>query len=53
LLDDRVIGFLTVSRPYETSVEITWTAVRAEHRGHGIGRALVEVPASARASAAG
>lgn len=34
-------GFLTVDHPLPTSPEITWMAVRAEHRRHGLGRALV------------
>ena len=41
-LDDRVIGFLTVTQPREHAAEISWMAVDAAHRGHGAGRALVE-----------
>ena len=41
-LDDAVIGFLTATRPRPHATEISWMAVDAAHRGHGVGRALVE-----------
>lgn len=40
--DGEVIGFLTVSRHFETSSEITWMAVHADHRRQGTGRALIQ-----------
>ncbi len=42
LIGERLVGFLTVTRHYETAAEITWMAVHADRRGQGIGRALVE-----------
>jgi GNAT superfamily N-acetyltransferase len=41
-VEGRVVGFLTVSRHYETAAEVTWMAVQAEERGRGIGRALIQ-----------
>jgi GNAT superfamily N-acetyltransferase len=41
-LDGSVVGFLTMARPYPTTPEISWLAVRAGDRRHGIGRALIE-----------
>lgn len=41
LVDGVVVGFLTIERHFETSAEITWMAVHAEHRRQGIGSALV------------
>jgi GNAT superfamily N-acetyltransferase len=38
----RVVGFLTLARHDPRSAEITWMAVRADRRGQGIGRRLVE-----------
>jgi predicted N-acetyltransferase YhbS len=38
----EVVGFLTLARHDSRSAEITWMAVRADRRGHGIGRRLVE-----------
>lgn len=40
--DGRVVGFLTVQPRNATTVEITWMAVRADLRGQGIGRQLIE-----------
>jgi ribosomal protein S18 acetylase RimI-like enzyme len=40
-LDDRVVGFLIVQRHLASSAEITWMAVHAAQRRHGIGRALI------------
>jgi ribosomal protein S18 acetylase RimI-like enzyme len=42
LLDDMVVGFLTVQRHFDHAAEITWMAVHASRRHHGIGRALVD-----------
>jgi GNAT superfamily N-acetyltransferase len=39
--DGLVVGFLTVRPWYEQALEITWMAVHADHRRHGIGRALI------------
>jgi ribosomal protein S18 acetylase RimI-like enzyme len=41
-LDGDVAGFLTLARPYPSSAEITWLAVRADVRRRGVGRALVD-----------
>ena len=41
-LEGDVVGFLTLARPYPHSAEITWLAVRADLRRHGIGRELVD-----------
>jgi ribosomal protein S18 acetylase RimI-like enzyme len=41
-LVDGVVGFLTIERHFETSAEITWMAVHAEHRRQGIGSALID-----------
>jgi rhodanese-related sulfurtransferase/GNAT superfamily N-acetyltransferase len=41
-IDDGVVGFLTVTQPRTHVAEISWMAVDAEHRGHGVGRALIE-----------
>lgn len=40
--EGTVVGFLTLQRHDRASAEITWMAVRAERRRHGIGRQLVE-----------
>ncbi len=40
--DGRVIGFLTVVRPSDVTAEISWLAVHADERGHGVGTGLVE-----------
>ena len=40
--DGRVIGFLTVVRPSDVTAEISWLAVHADERGHGVGTRLVE-----------
>lgn len=40
--EDEVVGFLTLERHDPLSAEITWMAVRADRRGRGIGRGLVE-----------
>jgi Acetyltransferase (GNAT) family len=34
-------GFLTLQRHFDHAAKITWMAVHAHHRHHGIGRALV------------
>lgn len=39
--DGAVVGFLTLERHFYLSAEITWMAVHADHRRHGIGHALV------------
>lgn len=38
----KVVGFLTLNQHNEFSAEIHVMAVRGEHHGHGLGRALVE-----------
>lgn len=38
----HIVGFLTVQPHSTTTVEITWMAVRADQRGQGIGRRLIE-----------
>jgi ribosomal protein S18 acetylase RimI-like enzyme len=40
--EGEVVGFLTLDRHDPRSAEITWMAVRADRRGRGIGRRLVE-----------
>ena len=40
--DGEVTGFLTWKQHHPGSAEITWLAVHADHRGRGIGTALVE-----------
>jgi ribosomal protein S18 acetylase RimI-like enzyme len=37
-----VVGFLTWRRCFPGSFEITWMAVHADHRRHGIGRSLID-----------
>ena len=39
---DQPIGFVTWRPWYAAAIEITWMAVHADKRRHGIGRALVE-----------
>jgi ribosomal protein S18 acetylase RimI-like enzyme len=41
VLNDTVVGFLTLQRHFDHAAEITWMAVHAHHRHHGIGRALI------------
>jgi GNAT superfamily N-acetyltransferase len=41
--DGIVLGFVTYAPRATASAEITWIAVHAEARGHGIGTALLEV----------
>ena len=41
LLNNTVVGFLTLQRHFDHAAEITWMAVHASHRHHGIGRALI------------
>jgi GNAT superfamily N-acetyltransferase len=43
---DDVVGFVTVETRFPESVEISWLAVRADHRRDGIGRLLVEQAAT-------
>jgi GNAT superfamily N-acetyltransferase len=40
-VDGTVVGFLTLTRPYPRTPEISWLAVHARDRRRGIGRALV------------
>lgn len=40
--DGQVIGFLTIAHHFAPTSEITWMAVHADHRGQGIGRALIQ-----------
>ena len=40
--EGEVLGFLTLARYDPRSAEITWMAVRADRRRHGIGRRLIE-----------
>jgi ribosomal protein S18 acetylase RimI-like enzyme len=42
VVDGTVAGFLTVERHFEQAAEISWMAVRADHRRRGLGHALVE-----------
>jgi orotate phosphoribosyltransferase len=41
----EVVGFATTLPHWSSTVEITWLAVRADHRRQGIGRLLVETVA--------
>lgn len=41
-VDGAVVGFLTVDRHLADSAEITWMAVHADARGHGVGTALID-----------
>jgi orotate phosphoribosyltransferase len=52
LVDEEVVGFATQLAHWSSNVEITWLAVRNDHRRRGIGRLLVETVARA-ASASG
>jgi GNAT superfamily N-acetyltransferase len=40
--DDAPVAFVTWRPWYAAAIEITWMAVHADERRHGIGRALVE-----------
>jgi predicted N-acetyltransferase YhbS len=40
--EGEVVGFLTLERHDPRSAEITWMAVRADRRRHGIGRGLIQ-----------
>jgi predicted N-acetyltransferase YhbS len=40
--EGEVVGFLTLERHNLRSAEITWMAVRADRRRHGIGRGLIQ-----------
>jgi ribosomal protein S18 acetylase RimI-like enzyme len=42
VVDGEVAGFLTWKHHHSAAAEITWLAVHAAHRGHGVGTALVE-----------
>jgi ribosomal protein S18 acetylase RimI-like enzyme len=35
---NTVVGFLTLQRHFNHAAEITWMAVHASHRHHGVGR---------------
>ncbi|MEX0754675.1 MAG: GNAT family N-acetyltransferase [Actinomycetota bacterium] len=39
---EEIIGFLTFERHFDASAEITWMAVRADHRHGGVGTALLD-----------
>jgi GNAT superfamily N-acetyltransferase len=52
LIDGAVAGFLTIHPHFDDSAEITWMAVHADRRRHGIGRLLIDA-ACAAASADG
>jgi GNAT superfamily N-acetyltransferase len=41
-MDGRVVAFLTLMRHNAASAEITWMAAHADHRRHGLGRALID-----------
>lgn len=41
VVDGEVAGFLTVARHYAAAAEITWMAVRSDHRRRGVGGQLV------------
>jgi GNAT superfamily N-acetyltransferase len=41
-VDGAVAGFLTLTRPYPPTPEISWLAVHARERRRGIGKALIE-----------
>lgn len=45
--DGEVVGFATQLAHWSSTVEITWLAVRADHRRQGVGRLLVETVARA------
>jgi ribosomal protein S18 acetylase RimI-like enzyme len=40
--DGEIHGFMTWKHHHPASAEITWLAVHADHRGRGVGSALVE-----------
>lgn len=39
---EEIVGFVTVAETFPGCLEITWLAVRADRRGVGLGRALVD-----------
>ena len=41
-IDGKAAAFLTIRRHDPLSAEITWMAVHARHRRHGLGHALIE-----------
>lgn len=43
---NEVAGFITITRPFPETREITWMAVSPRHHRQGIGRALVEALAA-------
>jgi len=43
VLQGHVVGFITMQPHFPTTAEITWMAVQAELRGHGIGRHLIQL----------
>ena len=49
--DGKIAGFITLLPHFEGSSEITWMAVHADHRRHGIGRMLIDAVVRERASA--
>ncbi len=40
--EGEIVGFLTLERHDPRSAEVTWMAVRADRRRHGVGRGLIE-----------
>ncbi len=40
-VQEEVVGFLTIARPFPTTAEITWMAVDSAHRRRGIGHRLI------------
>jgi ribosomal protein S18 acetylase RimI-like enzyme len=42
IVTGQVVGFLTIERHFAASAEITWMAVHATQRRHGIGSALMQ-----------
>ena len=40
--DGEVVGFLTILPRFDEAAEITWMAVHADKRRHGVGHALID-----------
>jgi GNAT superfamily N-acetyltransferase len=40
--DGEIVGFCTYARRFRRTTEVTWMAVHADHRGEGLGTALLE-----------